>query len=101
MAMRVLLQYLAGEVPEAERADNVAALWAWVDDLAARPEHVLTVAVGEGVRVSADGVGPAAGSVFGVSVVDVADLDAATALVRDWPELAYGGAVDARPELVR
>ncbi len=99
--MRALLQYRAGDVPEADRAANVAALWAWVDALAAKPEHVMTLALGEGVTVGGDG-GPGDGDgVFGVSVLEVRDLEAATALTSDWPELSYGGAVDVRPELGR
>jgi len=99
--MRYLLQYRAGDVPEDERRENIAALWSWVDALAAKPEHVLTVAVDAGVRVSADGARAATDPVFGVSVVDVPDLDAAIALTAEWPELGHGGAIDVRPELAR
>ncbi|WP_324650161.1 YciI family protein [Georgenia sp. H159] len=99
--MRYLFLYRAGDVPQDELGANVDALWAWVDALATRPEHVMTMAVDNGLRISGEGATPADDEVFGVSVVDVPDLDAATALTAGWPELPHGGTIDVRPEVTR
>ena len=97
--MRVVIQYRAGEVPQAEAAANQEALWEWVEQLQDHPEHEQTVAVGEGRTISGDSDTAYAGEVFGISVLQVDSLEMASALLADWPEFAYGGHLDILPEL--
>jgi hypothetical protein len=61
----------------------------------------MTMAVEDGLRISGEGARPTDTEVFGVSVVDVPDLDAATVLTAGWPEFPHGGTIDIRPEITR
>ncbi|MGC0272507.1 hypothetical protein ACO0LV_05890 [Pseudactinotalea sp. Z1739] len=127
--MRVVVQYRAGQVPEQEAEANERALWEWVGRLRARPEHEQTIVLGggrtfsrddgtpdhEGSPVHEDGPhregtpdhegGPQHGGdeydgdLFGISVLQVDSFDAAADLLRDWPELRYGGRLDVLAEL--
>lgn len=100
--MNVTLIYRAGRVPPEAQPENVAALWDWLAWLEQRPEHVLTTALGPGVRVSNQGVEREdEPEVFGFSVVDVPDMADAIALTAPWPELQWGGRVEVRPEIHR
>ena len=124
--MRVVIQYRAGQVPDADAAANEQALWQWVEWLQARPEHEQTVVLAGGRTIDAGGdratsagsthgTGGSTGSgstvstvgteydgdVFGISVLRVSSVAAATELVADWPEFAYGGRLDVLAELPR
>ncbi|MGC0249038.1 hypothetical protein [Pseudactinotalea sp. Z1748] len=109
--MRVVVQYRAGQVPEQEAEANERALWEWVGRLRARPEHEQTIVLGGGRTfsrddgtpdhddVSLDGGAEYDGDLFGISVLQVDSFDAAADLLRDWPELRYGGRLDVLAEL--
>lgn len=85
-----VLVYRGGEVPADQADANVAALDAWVARLGDRHEHHRTVVFGE---VHTLGGGAAAG-LFGFSEIEATDADAAKALVEDWPEFQWGGAIE-------
>ncbi len=97
------------QVPAEVRGANYAEIYRWFQDNAAAISDsgaelqpittATTVAYGEEGPVVADGPFSEAKEVIGgFSVIDVADLDAAIALVRTWPSLALPGtAVEIRP----
>lgn len=100
--MRVVLHYRSGNVPDDRVEAEVEALWAWVGRLATRQEHLTTVVLDVGgLTAGQDGSTPYAGDAFALSIVEAESLDAAQALVRDWPEFAFGGHIDIRQELAR
>ncbi|WP_109210534.1 MULTISPECIES: YciI family protein [Microbacterium] len=97
--MRVALQYKPGTVPAERAAENVERLWAWLDQLRDRPEHVMTIALGDHRRIGRATVDSTPPGDFGFTVVDVDDIEGAVALTQGWPEFEWGGAVDVRPEV--
>lgn len=100
--MRVVLQYRSGDVPDDQVEAEVEALWAWVGRLSTRSEHGTTVVLDVGgLTVDRNGSTPYAGDAFAFSIIEVDSLDVARALVRDWPEFAFGGHIDIRQELTR
>ncbi|MFS0724935.1 YciI family protein [Paenibacillus sp. 1P07SE] len=89
-----MMIYRGGEVPEAEREDNIAALWSWLDGIREGGHEKVRFA-GEGrVTVARDEVQPYKGDVFGMSLIEADSLEAAISLTADWPELPYGGKID-------
>ncbi|HLS14274.1 MAG TPA: hypothetical protein VK095_07145 [Beutenbergiaceae bacterium] len=97
--MRVVVQYRAGHVPEAETGAQQQALWNWLDRLYERPEHTQTVVLGGGHTIGPQGTSEYAGDVFGLSILEVDSLETAADLLTEWPELPYGGHLDLLSEL--
>jgi hypothetical protein len=98
--MRVALQYLPGTVPQERSAENVQLLWTWLERLRRRPEHVLTIALADHLRVSRAASDAPAPVDFGMSVVEVDTIEDAVALTKGWPEWEWGGAIDVRAEVL-
>jgi hypothetical protein len=90
--MLFVLTYRAGHVPPAELDANVAALDAWVERLAARPEHRRTWVFGTVTSSLDDAMDEH--PVFGMSEVECEDRSSAEHLVAGWPEHRWGGAVE-------
>jgi hypothetical protein len=114
--MKYVLMYtnrpdLDAAVPEERRAEVYQAIYGWFDkhghvmaDGGAElqgPETATTVKYGPngGEPVVVDGpFSEAKENVGGFSIIEVPDLDAAIAIVREWPSLQYPGvAVEIRP----
>ena len=113
--MKYVLMYtsrpdLAAAVPPEQQQQTYAAIYGWfqthasvITDSGAElkgPETATSVKTGEnGEVVVVDGpFSEAKESVGGFSVIDVPDLDAAIAIVKEWPALGYPGvAIEIRP----
>ena len=113
--MKYVLMYtsrpdLDAAVPAEQRQQTYAAIYGWFEKYAAvmvdsgaeltGPETATSVKTGEnGSVVVVDGpFSEAKESIGGFSVIDVPDLDAAIAMVKDWPSLGLPGvAVEIRP----
>ena len=101
---------LDGAVPPAQWQETYKAIFGWfqqhasvITDSGAElkgPETATSVKTGEnGEVVVVDGpFSEAKESIGGFSVIDVPDLDAAIAIVKEWPALGYPGvAIEIRP----
>ncbi|MFT4166712.1 MAG: YciI family protein [Microlunatus sp.] len=113
--MKYVLMYtsrpdLAAAVPAERQQEVYRAVYAWFGENQAAfadsgaellgPETATTVRYGDGGdRVVVDGpFSEAKENIGGFSVIDVADLDAAIALVKTWPMLELPGtSVEIRP----
>ena len=114
--MKYVLMYtnrpdLDAAVPEERRAEVYQAIYGWFDkhghvmaDGGAElqgPETATTVKYGTNGEEPVVVDGPfseAKENVGGFSIIDVPDLDAAIAVVKEWPSLQYPGvAVEIRP----
>ena len=114
--MKYVLMYtnrpdLDAAVPEERQAEVYQAIYAWFEkhgqvmaDAGAElqgPETATTVKYGPNGSEPVVVDGPfseAKENVAGFSIIDVADLDAAIAIVKEWPSLRYPGiAVEIRP----
>ena len=104
---------LDAAVPAEQREQSYAALYGWFEKYAAAfadngaelrgPETATSVKTGEdGSVVVVDGpFSEAKESIGGFSIIDVPDLDAAIAMVKDWPTLGMPGvAIEIRPMVV-
>lgn len=100
--MKFLLIYNQGNVPADKVDEDVAQLWQWINNLkesGAEVSRFVVNDIAEGVSIESSGSSPYEGKVFGISVVEAESLDDVLALVKDWPELKYGGRLDVIPEL--
>ena len=101
---------LDGAVPPEQWQETYQAIFGWfqqhasvITDSGAElkgPETATSVKTGvNGEVVVVDGpFSEAKESIGGFSVIDVADLDAAIAIVKEWPALGYPGvAIEIRP----
>ena len=101
---------LDGAVPPEQWQETYKAIFGWfqahasvITDSGAElkgPETATSVKTGEnGEVVVVDGpFSEAKESIGGFSVIDVPDLDAAIAIVKEWPALGYPGvAIEIRP----
>jgi hypothetical protein len=114
--MKYVLMYtnrpdLDAAVPEERQAEVYQAIYSWFEkhgsvmaDMGAElqgPETATTVKYGpkSDEPVVVDGpFSEAKENVGGFSIIDVPDLDAAIAIVKEWPSLQQpGGAVEIRP----
>lgn len=92
--MQFLFVYRGGQVPEAESAQNIQALWDWLDSLKQRGhEKIRFAGSGRGV-ISKHGLEREESDIFGMSVIEADSLEQALALAADWPELPYGGKIE-------
>jgi hypothetical protein len=114
-SMKYVLMYtnrpdLDAAVPEERRNEVYQAIYGWFEKYAANfadsgaelqgRETATTVRTGnDGHPVVVDGpFSEAKENIGGFSVIDVPDLDAAIAMVKDWPALgAPGVAIEIRP----
>lgn len=101
---------LDAAVPEEEQQQTYAAMFAWFEKYASvivdngaeltGPETATSVKTGEdGAALVVDGpFSEAKESIGGFSVIEVPDLDAAIAMVKEWPAIGRPGvAVEIRP----
>ena len=101
---------LDAAVPQEQLQQNYMAMFAWFEKYSSvivnqgaeltPPETATSVKTGDdGSAVVVDGpFSEAKESVGGFSVIDVPDLDAAIAIVKEWPALGYPGvAIEIRP----
>jgi hypothetical protein len=112
--MKYVLMYtnrpdLDAAVPEERRAEVYQAIYSWFEKHGAvmtsagaelqGPETAIKSSPNGGEPVVVDGpFSEAKENVGGFSIIDVPDLDAAIAIVREWPSLQLPGvAVEIRP----
>lgn len=101
---------LDAAVPEEEQQQTYTAMFAWFEKYASvivdsgaeltGPETATSVRTGEdGAALVVDGpFSEAKESIGGFSVIEVPDLDAAIAMVKEWPAIGRPGvAVEIRP----
>lgn len=116
--MKYVLMYtsrpdLDASVPAEQRKQSYAAVYGWFERYAdafvdsgaelTGPETATSVRTGDdGSVVVVDGpFSEAKESIGGFSVIDVPDLDAAIAMVKEWPTLGMPGvAIEIRPMVV-